>query len=254
MKTTVSCVLIVKNEERNIAACIDTLAWADEIIVVDSGSTDRTAAICASYPKVKYHEIPWEGFGPQKNRALDLATGDWVFSIDADERITPDLAREIRLITGNPRYDAYRVKRKNFYRGRWVRHCGWWPDEVLRLFRRGAARFNDRLVHESVEYNGQAGVLDRPLEHHSYAGAGDFISRVDRYSTLGARQLNERGRKAGIANIVARTVHMFLRTYILKKGFLDGRTGLLVAFSTAEVTFYKYMKLAEMEDEKTVKK
>lgn len=249
MRTAISCIIIVKNEERNIAACLDALAWADEIIVVDSGSSDRTAQICASYPKVTWREHPWEGFGPQKNHALKLATGDWVFSIDADERVTPELAREVRSVTANPRYDAYRVKRKNFYRGQWVRHSGWWPDEALRLFRRGSARFNDRVVHESVQYGGQAGVLDNHLEHHSYAVAGDFIKRVDCYSSLGAQALCERGKKAGIMNIAARTVFSFLRSYLLKKGFLDGRTGLLIAFSTAEVTFYKYMKLAEMEED-----
>ncbi|MFQ5736972.1 MAG: glycosyltransferase family 2 protein [Thermodesulfobacteriota bacterium] len=254
MGTTVSCILIVKDEERNIAGCLDTLAWADEVIVVDSGSRDRTAAICASYPRVVFHEHPWEGFGPQKNRALELATGDWVFSIDADERVTPELAREIGLVIRNPRYDAYRVKRKNFYRGVWVRHSGWWPDTVLRLFKRGAARFDDRIVHESVRYGGKAGVLDSPLEHHSYSAAGDFIGRVDRYSTLGAQMLHERGKRAGILNIAARSVHVFLKSYILKRGFLDGRAGLLVAFSTAEVTFYKYMKLAEMNEHRKNRK
>lgn len=246
MGTTVSCILIAKDEERNIGACLDTLSWADEIIVVDSGSTDRTAAICAGYPKVVYCDLPWEGFGPQKNRALGLATKDWVFSVDADERVTPELANEIISTVRAPRSDAYRVKRKNVYRGTWVRRSGWWPDEVLRLFRRGAARFDDRIVHESVLYSGQPGTLKNPLLHHSYIEAGDFISRVDRYSTLGARLLKERGRRAGTPTILARTVFVFLKSYIFKLGFLDGRAGLLVAFSTAEVTFYKYMKLAEM--------
>ncbi|MBZ0220323.1 MAG: glycosyltransferase family 2 protein [Candidatus Methylomirabilis sp.] len=246
MGTTVSCILIVKDEERNIDACLDSLSWADEIIVVDSGSIDRTAAICAGYPKVVYRDFPWEGFGPQKNRALALATKEWVFSIDADERVTTELANEIISTVRAPRFDAYRIKRKNIYRGAWVRRSGWWPDEVLRLFRRGAARFDDRIVHESVLYNGRTGVLENPLLHHSYNEAGDFISRVDRYSTLGARLLSERGKRAGTLNILARTFFVFLKTYIFKLGFLDGRAGLLVAFSTAEVTFYKYMKLAEI--------
>lgn len=248
MGTTVSCILIVKDEERNIGACLDSLSWADEIIVVDSGSADRTAAICSRYPKVVYRDCPWEGFGPQKNRALGLATRDWVFSIDADERVTPELASEIISTVRAPRFDAYRVKRKNIYRGTWVRRSGWWPDEVLRLFRRGAARFDDRIVHESVLFGGQTGTLDNPLLHHSYTEAGDFISRVDRYSALGARLLYERGKRAGTLNILARTFFVFLRSYVLKLGFLDGRAGLLIAFSTAEVTFYKYMKLAEMEE------
>lgn len=242
----ISCIIIVKNEERNINACLDSLAWADEIIVVDSGSADRTREICARYPKVVFSDHPWEGFGPQKNRALGLATSQWVFSIDADERVTPELAEEIIKTIAKPSHDAYLVKRKNIYCGTWVRRSGWWPDEVVRLFRRGKAMFNDRLVHESLEFKGRPGTLENPLEHHSYSGAGDFISRVDRYSTLGARMLKERGKKAGTISVLARTVMAFLRSYIFKKGFLDGRAGLLIAFSTAEVTFYKYMKLSEM--------
>lgn len=246
MGTTVSCILIVKDEERNIGACLDTLSWADEIIVADSGSTDRTAAICAGYPKVVYRDFPWEGFGAQKNRALALATKDWVFSLDADERVTAELAGEIVSTVRAPRFEAYRVKRKNIYQGTWVRRGGWWPDEVLRLFRRGSARFDDRIVHETVLYGGQTGLLESPLLHHSYNEAGDFLSRVDRYSSLGARLLNERGKRAGTLNILARTLFVFLKSYVFKLGFLDGRAGLLVAFSTAEVTFYKYMKLSEM--------
>lgn len=248
METTVSCILIVKNEERNIAGCLNSLAWADEIVIVDSGSSDLTTKICASYPRVILRECPWQGFGQQKNTALELATGDWVFSIDADERVTPELAGEIRRIMHNPDYNAYRVKRKNFYRGVWVRHCGWWPDEVLRFFRRGTARFNDRIVHESVLYLGKTGILNSPLEHHSYGSASDCLCRVDRYSALGAQQLHKNGKKAGLLKIAAKTLFMFIRIYILKRGFLDGRAGLLVAFSTAEVTFYKYVKLAEMRE------
>ena len=247
MEATVSCILIVKNEERNIAECLNRLAWADEIVVVDSDSSDRTEEICVSYPRVTFHECPWTGFGPQKNQALALATGEWVFSIDADERVTPELAQEICSVVQNPDYDAYRVKRKNLYRGVWVRHSGWWPDEVIRLFRRGVAHFSDRIVHESVLFEGEAGILDNPLEHHSYAAVGDFIGRVDRYSTLGAQLLHERGNKASLVKVIGRTIYSFFRSYIIKMGFLDGRVGLLVAFSSAEVTFYKYMKLAEMD-------
>jgi glycosyltransferase involved in cell wall biosynthesis len=248
MGTTISCIIIVKNEEQNISACLDSLGWADEIVLVDSGSTDLTPTICKSYPKVIFHKYPWEGFGPQKNRALGLATGDWVFSIDADERVTPELAHEIMSVVQSPRCDAYRVKRKNFFRGTWVRHSGWWPDEVLRLFRRGSAKFNERIVHESVQFDGLVETLVNPLEHHSYTKVADFISRVDSYSTLGARLLHERGNNAGVLKIIGKTIHAFFHSYILKLGFLDGLVGMLIAFSTAEVTFYKYMKLAEMND------
>jgi len=246
MKPTISCIIIVKDEEQNIKACLETLLWADEIIVVDSGSSDRTAEICASFPKVKFFDRKWEGFGPQKNMALSLASSSWIFSIDADERVSKGLASEILAAIESPSFEAYRVRRKNIYRGEWVRRSGWWPDEVIRLFRRDKARFTSHVVHEGVEYSGRTGLLANPLEHHSYTGAGDFIKRVDRYSTLGASQLAARGKKAGTLNILGRTMLAFLRSYILKKGFLDGRAGLLIAFSTAEVTFYKYMKLSEL--------
>lgn len=253
MKPKISCIVIVKNEERNIRACLESLSWADEIIVVDSGSTDRTREICSEFPRVIFRDHPWQGFGPHKNRALELATSEWVFSIDADERVTPELAKEILCVIEKPTHEAYRVKRKNIYRGFWIRRSGWWPDEVLRLFRRSSARFDDRVVHESVQFKGQPGVLENPLEHHSYAGAGDFLTRVDHYSTLGARMLSKRGKKVGTANILARTLVAFLRSYVLRLGFLEGRTGLLVAFSTAEVTFYKYMKLSEIDSERAGK-
>ncbi len=250
MKQTISCIIIVKNEERNIKACLDSLLWADEIIVVDSGSSDRTAQICEAAPKVKLFQRPWEGFGPQKNMALSLASSKWVFSIDADERVSQGLADEILAAIKNPSFEAYRVRRKNRYRGEWVRSSGWWPDEVVRLFRRDKARFTSHVVHEGVDYGGPTGLLENPLEHHSYTGAGDFIKRVDRYSTLGASQLAARGKKASTLNILGRTMLAFVRSYILKKGFLEGRAGLLIAFSTAEVTFYKYMKLSELYGEK----
>ena len=245
--------MIVKDEEANIKACLDALAWADEIIVVDSNSSDRTADICKANPKVKLFERHWKGFGPQKNIALSLATSNWVFSIDADERVSPELASEILSAVANPSFDAYAVKRKNIYRGRWVRNCGWWPDEVLRLFRRGAAKFSDRVVHEALEFKGPAGTLENPLEHHSYNGAGDFIRRVERYSSLGAHQMSSRRKRASTTNILGRTALAFIRSYILKKGFLEGRAGLLIAFSTAEVTFYKYMLLSEINEEKEKK-
>jgi len=249
MKKTVSCIIIVRDEEANIGACLETLAWADEIVVVDSESTDRTAEICKAHPKVKFFDRPWKGFGPQKNTALSLATSEWVFSIDADERVSKELASEILKTISNPSFDAYRVRRKNIYRGQWVRRSGWWPDEVTRLFKRGTARFTDRAVHEAVEFSGSAGVLTNPLEHLSYKGASDFIQRVGRYSSLGASQLKGRGKSAGTLNILGRTALAFLRSYILKGGFLEGRAGLLIAFSTAEVTFYKYMILSETNEE-----
>jgi len=244
-----SVILITRDEAAHLAGAIESVRWADEIVVVDSGSSDGTVVIAERLgARVTYRE--WDGYAAQKNHAAMLASHDWILSLDADERVTPELAEEIIKTIAKPSHDAYLVKRKNIYRGTWVRRSGWWPDEVLRLFRRGKARFNDRIVHESLEFKGRHGTLENPLEHHSYYCAGDFISRVDRYSTLGARMLKKRGKKAGTASVLARTVIAFLRSYIFKKGFLDGRAGLLIAFSTAEVTFYKYMKLLEADEKR----
>ncbi len=248
MTITISAILITKNEELRIDACLSSLEWADEIIVVDSGSSDRTRELCERQSRVKFFELPWEGFGIQKNRALDRASGEWIFSIDADEIVSPELAGEILDTVRHASYDGYVLKRKNYYRGQWIRHCGWWPDPIVRLFRKNKGRFNDRLVHESVEIQGMTGELKNPIEHHSFQTAADFIRKADSYSTLGAQQMKLQNRSISALDACTHAFATFIKVYFLKGGIFDGRAGLLIAVSNSIGVFYRYIKYLELHD------
>ncbi len=239
-----SVVLITRNEADNIAACLESVAWADELVVLDSGSSDETVAICKRYGARVEVSPDWPGFGPQKNRALDLASGDWLLSIDADERVTPELRAEIEQVLKAPEAEAYEMPRLSSYLGRPMRHGGWWPDHVTRLFRRGAARFNEARVHESLQVQGRTGRLRNHLVHYSFRNLGQVIAKMDAYSTYAADSMAERGRSAGLASAVLHGLFAFLRTYVLRAGFLDGRLGFVLAVSNAEGAYYKYLKLA----------
>lgn len=236
-----SAVIITRNEEANIAACLDSIGFCDERIVVDSGSSDRTVEIAtAKGARVVPH--PFEGFGDQKNFALSLAQGDWVLSIDADERVTAALAAEITRAVASGDRDGYEISRLSYFCGRAMRHSGWFPDHVLRLFRRGRARFSDDLVHERVICDGPVGRLAGTLEHYSVVRLEDALSRVDRYSTAGAAMFAASGRKVSFSSGITHGLWSFLRAYVLRLGFLDGREGFLLAVANAEGTYYRYMK------------
>jgi glycosyltransferase involved in cell wall biosynthesis len=236
-----SAIVIAKNEAANIAECLDGLAFCDERIVVDGGSTDDTVRLAEGKgARVISHR--WQGFGPQKNFALMLAGGDWVLSIDADERVTPALAQQIRDAIATNRAIAYRFPRQSYFCGRRMRHSGWSPDYVLRLFRRGHARFSDDLVHERVICEGPVARLSQPLIHHPVLRLEDALSRMDRYSTAGAEMLVESGRRVSFMTGIVRGFWTFIRTYFLRAGFLDGREGFLLAVANAEGTYYRYMK------------
>jgi glycosyltransferase involved in cell wall biosynthesis len=233
--------VITRNEEANIGLCLDGLAFCDERIVVDSGSTDRTVAVAQEKgARVVTHD--WQGFGAQKNFALSLAQGDWVLSIDADERVSPALAREIERVIADGGADGYEVPRLSSFIGREMRHSGWFPDYVLRLFRRHTGRFSDALVHERVICEGRVGRLTEHLAHHSVTRLEQAISRVDRYSTAGAEMLVASGRRVSFADGITHGLWSFFRAYVLRRGFLDGREGFLLAVANAEGTYYRYMK------------
>lgn len=240
---TLSIILITQNEAANIDACLQSVAWADEIIVVDSGSTDDTVARCQSYGAKVFTHVDWPGFGRQKNRALDYATQDWVFSIDADERVTPELRAAIESAMAQPQFSAYRLSRLSNYCGRFMRHSGWYPDQIVRLFRRGTARFNDALVHETIVIDGQAGLLSGELLHYSYDNLEQVLEKTNRYSTAAAKMKFEQGKSSSLTGAVLRGLWTFFRTYVLRRGFLDGRQGFMVAVSNAEETYYRYLKL-----------
>jgi glycosyltransferase involved in cell wall biosynthesis len=239
-----SVIIITLNEAADIRACLESVAWADEMIVVDAGSSDDTVAICRELGAQVHAAPDWPGFGPQKNRALDRATGDWVLSLDADERVTPELRREIEaLLRSSPDAAAYDIPRLSSYCGRFMRHSGWYPDYVTRLFRRGSARFSDDVVHERLVVQGTVRKLGGELLHYAFDGMEEVLRKVDQYSSAGAQRMHAKGRRATLAGAVVRGLWSFVRTYFLRLGFLDGREGFMLAVSNAEGTYYRYVKL-----------
>ncbi len=239
-----SIILITHNEAGNIGACLESVAFADEIIVVDSGSTDATVQIARDHGARVEIAADWPGFGPQKNRALDLATGDWVLSLDADERVTAELAREIQAILAAPSHQAYDLPRLSSFCGRFIRHSGWWPDRVLRLFQRGSARFSNDVVHEKVLPQSSVGQLQSHLLHYTYPDLDTAIAKMNRYSSDSAAALHARGKRASIATAIGHGAWTFIRLYVFKRGFLDGRHGFLLAATAAAGSFYRYAKLS----------
>lgn len=237
-----SVIIITKNEAFNIRECIESVKWADEIIVVDSGSTDDTVAICREFtPHVYSHD--WPGFGIQKNRALDYASKEWVLSLDADERVTPELRAEIETTMRDGKLQGYEVPRLSSFCGRFMRHSGWYPDYVLRLFRRGSARFSDNLVHERLVIESKTERLHGLLLHYAFESLEEVLHKTNQYSTAGAQMQFQRGRNSSLTGAVLRGLWSFVRSYILRAGFLDGREGFMLSVSNAEGTYYRYIKL-----------
>jgi len=232
-----SVALVTRNEEDRLRACLESVVWADEIVVVDAESEDKTVAIAQEFTD-RVVVRPWPGYAAQKNTALDLATGDWVLSLDADEVVSPELRAEIaRVLASDGPADGYTVPRRNIFWGRWVRHGGLYPDRQLRLFRRGRGRFEARAVHESVRVDGRVESVAGHLEHRSYRDVSDFLTRADRYSTLAAEDAVAQGRRARVSDLVLRPLGRFLAMYVVQGGFLDGWRGFLLA------TLYAYYVL-----------
>ena len=246
---TLSAIVITRNEAHNLHDCLQSMhGLVDEIIVVDSQSSDNTVAIAQQHGAKVSQPADWPGFGPQKNRALDLATCDWVFSIDADERVTPELAAEIKyLLQSGDASVAYKVPRLSSYCGKFIHHAGWQPDYVLRLFKRGTARFSDDLVHERVVTEQPVHALKQHLLHYSYLNFSQVLSKVDAYSTASAKQAYARGKRSSVAGALGHGAWAFFRTYIIRRGFLDGAHGLALSISNAETSYYKYLKLWHMQ-------
>jgi len=237
-----SVAIIAFNEEVNLAACLRSVAWADEIVVVDNASTDRTREIAREFGARVVQAPDWPGFGPQKNRALDACTGDWILALDADERVDEPLRAEIEQVVAGGRFDVYAMPRRSTYCGRFIRHGGWWPDYVARLFRRGTARYSDARVHERLVTDRPVGRLRAPLTHYSFRSMEQVLDKLNRYSTESACMLTGRGRAPGLASAIGHGLAAFLRTYVFKLGFLDGRHGFLLAVSNAEGSYYRYVK------------
>jgi hypothetical protein len=243
----VSVVVLTRDEAENIAACLDTVQWADETLVVDSLSDDDTVEIARS-KGARVRERPFDNYPLQRNAALEIASSDWVFFVDADERVTPELAREIRLVIGQGDVDGWWVPRKNYIFGAWIRHAGWYPDYQLRLLRRGKARYDERReVHELVELEGQAGYLQNPLIHYNYSTVKEFRQKQDRYTDYEVRMLLEDGQRAKPWNFVLQPFRQFRWRYFTLRGYRDGWRGLLLSLLMAYYELVRYSRLWRLQ-------
>lgn len=247
--TGVSVIVITRDEEHVIADCLESVRWADEIVVLDCGSTDRTVEICRSFTDSVY-ETDWPGFGIQKNRALSHATRDWVLSLDADEWVSSALAAEIQSRLPDTGANGLVIPFQSSYLGRFMRHGDWRNERHLRLFRRTSGRFSDDPVHERLTVDGEIGRLENPILHYSFATVEEVQDKVNRYSTAGAERRFASGKRSSLLKALSHTSWTFVSGYLLKAGFLDGREGFLLAVSNAEGSFYTYLKLLYLcEDE-----
>jgi (heptosyl)LPS beta-1,4-glucosyltransferase len=247
----ISAVIITHNEEQNILAALESVSWADEIVVIDSNSTDRGCQIATDYgAKVVVHD--WPGFSDQKQFGVDAAVHDWIFSLDADERVSPQLKKEIEALrTATSKADGYRIPRLSLYMGRWIHHSGWYPDKQLRLFDRRKGRWNGRRIHESVEMNtaSKVGDLDSDIYHFGVENAAEHHKMIgERYAPLGARHMFENGITTSRLRVALAGPIAFLRSYVVKLGFLDGFPGFCIARFAAYHAYLKHLLLFEMQE------
>lgn len=250
MRATISVVIITRNEAANIRACLDSVKWADEIIIADNLSSDATIAIAREYTD-KVFIKKMEGFGEQKQFAIDKATGDWILSLDADERVTPQLADDIRkILVSDSSCAGYKIWRKAFYMNVWIRHCGWY-NPVTRLFKRGKGRTDMKYVHEDILIDGQIGEIRSPILHYSYTSIEQHVEKMSLYTDYEARMLYEKGLRIGGADAVwlcgVKPVLAFIRKYFFMGGFLDGIPGLVISAFTGYIVFLNHVKVWEMQ-------
>jgi glycosyltransferase involved in cell wall biosynthesis len=242
-----SVTVIARNEAGRIGDALQSVSWADEIVVVDAESTDETVAVARGFTD-KVVVRPWPGYVAQKNHAASLATNDWIFSLDADERVTPALAEEIRArLEGRPTCAAYRMPRVAWHLGRWIRTTDWYPDDQSRLYDRRAARWVGQYVHEGLAVDGPVGRLRSELQHLPYRDIADHLDTINRYSTDAARQMHENGRRGGLVEMIGHPPLAFLRNYVAKGGIRDGVPGLVISVMNAYYVFQKFAKLWEIE-------
>jgi len=248
---SLSVIIIAKDAEATVRRCLESVAWADEIVVVENGSADRTADIARELGAKVHQTADWPGYGQQKNRALDLATSDWLFSLDADEWVTPGLRDEIRsAIAGRGETVAFRIPRKSSFCGRFMRHSGWWPDYVVRVFKRGNGRFSPDAVHERVIVEGRIGSLRECIMHEAITDLDQMLSKMNRYSSTSAAELHQQGRRGSFISAIFHGGWAFVRTYFLRLGFLDGREGFMLAVANAEGAYYRHLKLMLLDKNK----
>jgi glycosyltransferase involved in cell wall biosynthesis len=245
-----SVTVITKNEASDIAGALASVAWADEIVVVDSESTDATVAIARQYTD-RVVVRAWPGYPSQKNYAASIASHDWILSLDADERVTPALAQEIRSVlsheSGEQRPPAFRVPRVTWYLGDWIRTTDWYPDYQTRLYDRRVAEWTGRYVHEALTVRGSTGQLRREFLHYAYRDISDHLETIDRYTALAAREMREAGRRAGFLDVAVHPTLAFLRNYIAKGGIRDGIRGFIISALNSYYVFLKFAKLWELQ-------
>lgn len=241
-----SVAIITRDEAENLPSCLESVAFARQIVVVDSGSTDGTVKIAEDFGCDVYREA-WRGFGPQKQAAIDRCKMPWVLVLDADERIPPETSVVIgKIVDGAGMAAGYSFPRRNYFQGRWIRHAGWWPDRVVRLFKKGSGEMTGAKVHEAVTVNGLVEPLDAPIDHFTESRLEKIAAKINRYSTIGAEEAFEAGRRATFAGAFLRAGVTFGQDYLLRGGFLDGQQGLTLAVTDSVNKFFKYAKLAEL--------
>lgn len=241
-KQTLTVIIAAKNEGRHIKDCVNSVAFADEVLVLDSGSSDDTAAQ-AREAGATVHITDWPGYGPQQLRGIGLATSDWVLSLDADERVTDDLRCEIQVAIGQSNLDGYLLPRHSSLCGVFIEHGGWRPDFTLRLAKRRLAGFTDHFLHAHMTVNGKIGRLNSPIIHFSYRTLDDVLEKLNRYSKGAAIDALARGGSSSLTKAIFKSIWAFIRTYFVRKGFLDGKMGLVLAIYNAHTTYYKYLRL-----------
>jgi glycosyltransferase involved in cell wall biosynthesis len=245
--STISVIVITKNESGNITACLDTVRWADEIVIVDAESKDDTVERARKFTE-KIFIKPWMGFAAAKQFALEQCAGEWILWLDADERVLPDLAEEIRSVANiRTSESAFTVARRAYFLGRWIRHSGWYPGRVARLFQRKKARFNNAAVHEGLDIDGAIGQLRNDIIHYTDPNIYHYFSKYNRYTTLAADELYLKGKRSRISDLLIRPLWQFMRMYFIRRGMLDGIQGLLLALFSSSYVFTKYAKLREKE-------
>jgi len=246
-----SSIILAKNEESNIARCLNSqLGVIDEIIVlIDDSTTDGTQKIVEQFPEVKSYLIKWEGFAQTKQLGIGKTSNDWIFWIDADEAITPELKDELlEWKMGTPGHHIYSVPRKAWFLGKWIKHCGWYPGRVPRLFNKQKVRFNNNLVHEGLEYSGAPGEMVNPLDHFTDPSSEHYYNKFNHYTSLAASELFKNNKKSGMFQAYIRAVSVFVKMYFLKLGFLDGAEGFILSFYSMNYVFTKYVKLWEKNE------
>jgi glycosyltransferase involved in cell wall biosynthesis len=244
---SLSVVIITKNEEKNIRRCLDSVKWADEIVLIDSQSTDRTVEIAKDYGAIVFSP-EWKGYGPAKQEGVNKATGEWILSIDADEEVTPELSKEIKeTLSSEESYDGYLINRHTNFMGKWINHCGWYPDYLLRLFRKDKGNFNDAVIHEQVVLDGRTRELKAKILHYSYPNMETYLERFNRYTTMGAEAAFANGKKARNFDIVFRPFVSFIDHFITHQGFQDGLEGFIISVMSSVAVMVKYVKLRHLQ-------